>query len=153
MKKLSSLLIVVFLLAACGKEQSFEPAKINPEVDVCEICNMSIAEENFATQLFSKDGDVYKFDDIGCMYEFIYKDKRIAEKDIAKQYVRDMESGKWLEAKEAHYAYNKGFWTPMAYGVVVFEKQADAEKYLKEQGKGELYDFKQLSQHKWGWEK
>lgn len=152
MKKLSSLLLLVLLLAACGKEQSFEPVKINPEVDVCEICNMSIAEENYAAQLLSKDGDVYKFDDIGCMYEFINKDKKIAKEDIAKQYVRDMESGKWLEANKAHYAYDKDFWTPMAYGVVVFQKQEEANNYIKEQGKGELYDFKQLSQHKWGWE-
>lgn len=154
MKKISSLLVMVLVLAlvACGKEQSFEPAKINPEVDVCDICNMSIAEENYATQIISKEGDVYKFDDIGCMYEFINKDQKITKEEIAKQYVRDMNSGKWLEAKDAHYAYEKEFWTPMAYGVVVFKKQEDAEKYAQEQGKGELYDFEQLSQHKWGWE-
>lgn len=151
MKKVSSLLIFVFLLAACGKEQSFEPVSINPEVDVCEICNMSIAEENYATELFSKEGDVYKFDDIGCMYEFIYKEKKIAEKEIEKQYVRDMENGKWIEAKNAFYAYDKEFWTPMTYGVVAFESESAAKDYVQKQAKGELLSYDQLSEHKWGW--
>ncbi|WP_050613850.1 nitrous oxide reductase accessory protein NosL [Bacillus testis] len=153
MKKRISILALMLFLSACGKGPSFEPEKINPEVDICEICNMSISEENYATQLISKDGDVYKFDDIGCMYEFVEKDKRIADKDIAKQYVRDMENGKWLESKDAYYAYHSDFWTPMAYGVVSFENEEKAKRYIEKQGKGEVFNFEQLSQHKWGWEK
>ena len=103
MRKLVSSFMILgtfFMLSACGKEPSYKPVAINPEVDVCDLCNMSLVEENDVTELFSKDGDVYKFDDIGCMFEFVHKDKGIAEKDIAKQYVRDMESGKWIEVEK-----------------------------------------------------
>ncbi|WP_019244196.1 MULTISPECIES: nitrous oxide reductase accessory protein NosL [Bacillus] len=155
MRKLVSSFMILgtfFMLSACGKEPSYKPVAINPEVDVCDLCNMSLVEENDVTELFSKDGDVYKFDDIGCMFEFVHKDKGIAEKDIAKQYVRDMESGKWIEVEKAYFAYDSSFPTPMSYGVLSFEKKEAANDYIKRENKGEVLDYKKLEQHKWGWE-
>jgi copper chaperone NosL len=61
-------------------------------------------------------------------------------------------SGKWIKLEDAYYAYHKEFWTPMAYGVVSFAKKEDAEKFVAEQGKGEVFDFNQLLNHKWGFE-
>ena len=43
MKKLLSCLLLFVIIAGCSNEQSFEPVEINPEVDVCEVCNMSLS--------------------------------------------------------------------------------------------------------------
>ncbi|MBA4536729.1 nitrous oxide reductase accessory protein NosL [Bacillus aquiflavi] len=144
------IVIVILLLTACGKDQAYEPEDINPEVDVCEVCNMSIASEMYATQLMMKDGEVYKFDDIGCMIEFIEKDQK--DGDLAKKYVRDVETGEWVELDKAYHVYDPDIWTPMANGVISFETKERAEDYIKKEGMGELYNYEKLQKHKWGWE-
>ncbi|UII56165.1 nitrous oxide reductase accessory protein NosL [Cytobacillus spongiae] len=145
-------MVLLLMLPACGKEQTYEPVEVNQDIDVCEICNMSLANQNFVTEIISKDGDVYKFDDIGCMVEFIEKEERITEEEIAKQYVRDMETGSWIELEQAYHVYHPDFWTPMANGVVTFESEERARQYLETEGKGELYNYEKLKQHQWSWE-
>lgn len=152
MKRLLSVLLVFAIMAGCSNEQSFEPVEIDPEVDVCEVCNMSLSNEAYATQLFSKDGDVFLFDDIGCMFEYIDKDQQIAREDIEVQYVRDLETQDWIQIENAYYVYNPDVWTPMANGVVSFESEEKANKFVQEQGKGEVLNYEQLLEHKWGWE-
>ena len=152
MKKLLLLLFSIFLLSGCGGNQSFEPVAINPEIDVCEICNMGIAHEHYATEIISTDGDVYKFDDLGCMVEFLEQDEVIEKNKVAKQYVRDSETGEWVELENAFHAYHPDFWTPMANGVVTFKDKERAESFLKEQGMGDVYNYEQLQKHKWSFE-
>ena len=152
MRRFLIVLLGVFLLSGCGGNQSFEPVEINAEIDVCEICNMGIAHEHYATEIISAVGDVYKFDDIGCMIEFLEHDKAIAKEKVEKQYVRDSETGEWVAIEDAYHAFHPDFWTPMANGVVTFKNKEQAESYIKEQGMGELYDYEQLKAHKWGFE-
>ncbi|MFO1443346.1 nitrous oxide reductase accessory protein NosL [Bacillus sp. Bva_UNVM-123] len=152
MKRIILLVLGVMFLSGCGSDKSFEPVEINTEIDVCEICNMGIAHEYYATEIISTDGDVYKFDDIGCMLEFLERDQKISNDKVAKQYVRDSETGEWVELEQAYHVYHPDFWTPMANGVVTFKDKEQAENYMKEQGMGELYDYDRLLKHQWGWE-
>ncbi|WP_232726097.1 nitrous oxide reductase accessory protein NosL [Bacillus sp. FJAT-42315] len=135
------------LLAACGKEQTYEPVEINPDIDVCDVCNMSITEPQYATEVILKDGSVETFDDIGCMVEYLHEQD---EKDIGEKYVRDALSGDWVKLNEATFVYNKDYWTPMAYGVVSFSDQSSAEKYMKKEGKGEMMTLDEVMTHDWG---
>lgn len=150
--KMMTLGVLALLLAACSNNAAFEPQQINPEIDVCQVCNMGLSEEAFATQLISKEGEAFKFDDIGCMIEFVMKEKGIAEEDIEKQYVRDHNTGKWVELEDAYYVYHPDFWTPMANGVLSFKEKEDAEAYIKEKGMGMVMDYNGLYQHKWSWQ-
>lgn len=152
MKRLLSILLILVIMAGCSNEQSFEPVEIDPEVDVCEVCNMSLSNEAYVTQLFSKDGDVFLFDDIGCMFEYVEKDKQIARDNIEVEYVRDLKTLDWIEVDKAYYVYNPDFWTPMAFGIVSFESEEHAKEFVQEQGKGEILNYDQLLEHKWGWE-
>nr|WP_203362809.1 nitrous oxide reductase accessory protein NosL [Bacillus sp. REN10] len=135
------------LLGACGKQQSYEPVEINPDIDVCDICNMSITETQYATEVILKDGSVETFDDIGCMVEYLNEQD---EKDIGEKYVRDALSGDWVKLDEATFLYKKDYWTPMAYGVVSFSDQSSAESYMKKEGKGEILTLDEVMKHDWG---
>jgi len=150
-KKIGMAALLLALLSGC-QNSSMEPEEINPEIDVCEVCNMGIAHEYFATEIVTADGEFHKFDDIGCMEEFLQSESSLQKEDAAKKYVRDMETGEWVELKQAYHAYHPDFWTPMANGVVSFQNKERAEKYVKEQGMGEIFDYQALKKHEWSWE-
>lgn len=155
MKKRWSIIFMVtlfFIFGGCASNQTYEPEEINPEVDVCDVCNMSVAHQMYATQLIFKDGDIQKFDDIGCMIEMIEKDDNMSMDEIAKMYVRDVETGDWVELEDAFYVYHPEIWTPMAYGVISFATEERAQTYIDEEGYGELLNYDELREHQWGWE-
>ena len=153
MKKMICISLLLAIMAACSGGQSYEPVDINPDVDICEVCNMSIVSEVHATELISTEGEVCKFDDLGCMIQYTEKDGRISPEEIGKQYVRDLDSGDWTEIETAHFAYDQSFWTPMSYGVVSFATEEQAEQYIEKEGRGRLLAYPELSEIDWGWDR
>jgi len=139
------LMVSVFILAACS-EETFEPRDINPEVDVCHICNMSITHVDYAAQIVLKNGDYVVFDDIGCLMEYVLEN---GEEKVGAGYIRDMNSSQWLKIEDAVYVYSKDYWTPMNYGVVAFSSLEEANEYMEEQP-GELVPYEELLTFNWG---
>ncbi|GIQ65954.1 hypothetical protein PACILC2_45220 [Paenibacillus cisolokensis] len=142
---LAVLIGVIVLLAACGGEK-YEPQAINEETDVCVICKMAIKDDQFATQIVTKDGQSLKFDDIGCLNTWKTEN---GTDTIGAAFVRDYNSKQWIRYEKAYYAYDSSYKTPMAYGIVSFEKEADAKAYIDEQGKGKLMTADELANHSW----
>lgn len=135
--------VVLLFLAGCGV--SYEPRAIQPEVDVCEVCNMSIVHENYATEVVLKNGDVHIFDDIGCMYDYMAE----TEDQIEVSYVKDILSDDWVKSEDAFYVYDAAAWTPMAYGVLSFKEEKDALSTIEKEGSGRQYTLNDLINHKW----
>ena len=143
---LGILLVTTMLaLAGCG-EKEYEAAAVNEAVDKCEVCNMQVSDNGFATQLITNEGKVYKFDDIGCMNEWKVKN---GTDDIAIEFVQDQSSREWLKLDNAYFAYDPSFKTPMAYGLVSFKVNQSAQDFIDEQGKGKLLSAADLSSHTW----
>ena len=93
--------------------------------DMCSFCRMSIAEKRYAAELIDNDGQAFKFDDIGCMANFI-KQKR-NNGSTAATFVMDFERREWLAAETASYVRSSEFKTPMNGGIVAFQDQSSAE--------------------------
>ncbi|UTE72206.1 nitrous oxide reductase accessory protein NosL [Rossellomorea marisflavi] len=136
--------VLVVLLAACGKAAA-EPRAINEETDKCEVCNMSVMDNEFATQLLTEKGKTLVFDDIGCMYGWMKDNDGEA---VEASFVRDYNSEEWINTEDAFYVFDEDVKTPMAYNMISFEKKADAEKYIDENA-GELLNADELKKHKW----
>ncbi|PYY29653.1 nitrous oxide reductase accessory protein NosL [Paenibacillus illinoisensis] len=134
----------IFLLAGCGPKYVALP--INEDVDVCVICNMQVKDDAYATQLTTKDGQTYKFDDIGCMNE--WKEKNGTEQ-IGMDFVRDYNDKEWIEFNKATYVYDASIRTPMAYGLVSFKDKESAENFIQEQGVGVIMTAADLTSHDW----
>lgn len=137
--------IIMLVLSACGQE-SYEPQAINEETDVCVICKMAVKDDQYATQIVTKDGQSLKFDDIGCLNT--WKNENGTD-TIGAAFVRDYNTKQWLRYEKAYYAYDPSYQTPMAYGILSFENEADAKAYIEEQGKGQLMTAEELADHSW----
>lgn len=143
---LTVLLLMAAWLATACTEASYTPQEINEETDVCVICKMAVKDNQYATQIVTKDGQSLKFDDLGCLNEWKQQN---GTDTIGASFVRDFNTSQWIPYEKAYYAYDASYQTPMAYGIVSFEKQADAENYIQQQGTGVLMNAEQLASHSW----
>lgn len=142
---LFTVLALALLLTACGSDGKPAPVGINPEVDVCAHCNMAIPDNEHATQTILADGQVLKFDDIGCMIKHLKEN----ELDGAVFYVRDANSLEWVELENATFLYDRSIKTPMGYGVLSFKDSAAAEEKRKEYPNGVVMSYTELQNHHW----
>jgi copper chaperone NosL len=112
-----ALLLGALWLTGCAAPK-FEPVEIEAE-DMCAFCKMAISEKQYAAEFLNRDGDVFKFDDIGCMANYIEEKK--ARDTVAVFYAVDFDSKMWLKAEEADFIISPNFHTPMGGGIVAFK--------------------------------
>ena len=116
------LAVCVLLLIGCGSIE-LHPVELLPE-DMCAFCKMAISEKRFASELITQDGEVFKFDDIGCLLRF--RKERSHPELVAATFVVDFETHEWLRSEEAYFVKSKEFRTPMGGNLVAFRAKASA---------------------------
>jgi copper chaperone NosL len=139
------LVMLILVISACTGGNSFPPEDIDTDTDVCAKCNMHIADDMFAAEYITKDGVVKKFDDLGCMIKTIKSNTS----DIANIYVRDYGTEKWIDAKAAYYVSDTSIRTPMSNGVISFETEDGAKKFVDENGEAGIMNYEQLLEFEW----
>jgi copper chaperone NosL len=88
---------------------------------------MAISEKPFAAQAIGRDGEVFKFDDIGCMVKFIRETG--FKHRAAAFFVVDYDNKDWLEAGQARFVQSAGIRSPMASGIIALRDDARAAGY------------------------
>jgi copper chaperone NosL len=115
----------VFYLFGCGSSE-IKPVDIYPE-DMCAQCRMAVSAPAFASEIITADGEVFKFDDLGCLEKF--KEKS-TDRKIAATFVKDYETKKWLPYERSTIVQTS-IKTPMGSGKVAFTDSSQAKAYLK----------------------
>lgn len=133
------LFAAILLLAAC-QSAALKPVELLPE-DMCAFCKMALSEKKYAAEFITRDGDAFKFDDLGCMVDYIAGKKN--RDQIAAFFVADFESKEWLNAETAHFVSSAKFQTPMSGGIVAFSDRSKAEAAAAASG-GRLLSFAEV---------
>lgn len=90
----------------------------------CHVCGMKVdAKSLFAVQIV-EDGKLLSFCDIGDMLSHY---KKVKTKP-ASIYVRDYNTGEWIDALKASYVKGSEFSTPMGWGIAAFGEKEEALK-------------------------
>jgi copper chaperone NosL len=101
-------LAALALLGACSEgDTAVEPVWGK---QACAHCAMVLSDRRFGAQFVAEQGDRFFFDDPGCMVLFL-EDRGVPH---PRAWVRDAESGRWLDAQAARYA--AGAPSPMDFG-------------------------------------
>lgn len=124
------------LLAGCANSK-IEPQAIDPTIDICTSCKMSIVDMHFAAQCIDGIGQPINFDDIGCMALYIRRLGPGGEQGLKAIYVKDFNTTEWLPAKEAHYVQGR-INTPMNFGIIALAREESARDFAKRIGGKEL---------------
>jgi hypothetical protein len=120
-RKLLSLAVaaVVLLGAGAGLAVLLEAAQRAPvgpvdvlwDRDICAHCNMHVGEPGFAAQLHNEVGDVFHFDDPGCLFEFVAQ----TQPRVAGTWFHHGHQSRWLTAEEAVFVRVEH--SPMGFGL------------------------------------
>jgi copper chaperone NosL len=102
------------------------PVVLDPAIDACAECKMSVKDSGYAAQVIAKDGRVYKFDDLGCLLAYLKANPSV---EAAARYVQDSGTKTWLGLEAAWYVVAKEVETPMGYGIHAFASKGAAEAF------------------------
>jgi copper chaperone NosL len=131
--------LVLFFLSSCSAKP--EPFKYG--TDVCYMCKMGIADSKFGSELLTKKGKVYKFDDTGCMIRFL-KSGGIEEKEISGLVTINYEKqNDFLDVNKTVFIVSTAIKSPMGFNLASFDKQKAAAKFVNESG-GQILSWKEL---------
>lgn len=112
----------IAMLASCQKT-AIEPVAIEAN-EMCSFCRMSISEKRYAAESIDNDGQAFKFDDIGCLANFIKQKKNDGQ--VHASFVMDFDRREWLKAENAFYVRSSELKTPMNGGIVAFDDRSSA---------------------------
>jgi len=132
-------LIFAIFLAACAQKPA-DPVEIEPS-DMCSYCKMAISEKRYAAEFIDKQGEAYKFDDLGCMKQFL-QTKELGQ-DGGNLFAIEYESRQWLPAQLASFVRSNQFKTPMSGGIVAIREKTRAEQ-LAQEIQGTVMTFAEL---------
>ena len=139
--KLSSALVtsfILFFLASCSSRP--EPLKIG--TDICHLCKMGIADPKFGSEIITKKGKVYKFDDMGCMIRLM-KAGGVDEKSIMRTIVLNYENpNEFIDAEKAVLLSSELTKSPMGFNLAAFSNPDAAAKLAGTTGK--IISWKEL---------
>ncbi len=94
----------------------------------CAECGMSISDPRFAAQLQTTDGEVYDFDDPGCLLAFVAEH----HPRVHAIYFHAFDAGAWLRANQV--AFVRGKESPMGYNLAAVRKGTESAMSLAEAG-------------------
>src|SRR5688500_5709347 len=92
-RKIIWLIISVSAFASC-QQQRLEPVALAPE-DMCSFCRMAISEHRYAAQLLDSEGQAFKFDDIGCLVNFMQRNN--IDGKTGARFVMDFDERIWIK--------------------------------------------------------
>ena len=112
--KLFNLFFILLIFLGCERKIELGVHEVHWDRDMCIRCKMVVSDRMYAAQTTDPTtGRTYYFDDIGCVVLWFVEDE-IEWADRAIIWVTDVNSGKWINARDAKWSTVSI--TPMAFG-------------------------------------
>ncbi len=135
------LLLALFLFTATFASQTIAAEKPGPQIipaDMsCGVCGMYPAKfVRWQSQVIFTDNKMVPFDGCKDMFKYILNmakyDQAHTSKDIAAIWVKDYNSGKWLDGKAVTYLVGSSEMGPMGKELLPFGNPTEALTFKKE---------------------
>jgi len=102
------------------------PGVIHYDSDACDHCRMTISDPGFASQLVTRTGKVYRFDDPACLASFVASG-RVAHADVHSIWVNDhARPEKSINAQDAVFVVSDRIRAPMNGRMATFGSENEA---------------------------
>jgi len=123
--------LITALILGCS---SSGPSEIHYGQDLCEYCQMMIADKSFGSELVTTKGKIYKFDSIECLAAFHHNLAGQAP-DSTSLWVSDfLHPGTFVRGDKATIVRSEKQKSPMGAGFVAFRSNENAKAFLADVG-------------------
>lgn len=123
-------LLTVFILAGCGARG---PAPINYGTDLCDYCDMTIADKAFGTEMVTTKGKILKYDSIECLAAAEFECG--SSSDIHSRWATDFNHpGQFLNTDQAIIVATDRQKSPMGIGLVAVNDRTAADDLIAAKG-------------------
>ena len=142
MKRGASLFLIFILslgFASCARKSGSEALPIMLGKEPCAECHMIIADQRFAGEAMDQTGEVYKFDDIGCLKIFTAR----SPENFKKIWVFDFYSSKATLTESAFFMVSDKLLSPMGYRIAAFMNESEVREAKLEMN-GQLFGWDEL---------
>lgn len=130
------------VLTGCSQKEAEVAARpIDPSLDICHACKMSIVDLHFAGQVVDHKDQVLNFDDIGCMISYLKKNSEV-EKTAKGMFVTDYKTKEWVKVGTAHFVRGR-LDTPMSSGIAALSEETEAQQ-LADRIEGKLLSWEEV---------
>uniref|UniRef100_A0A7C4MSV3 Nitrous oxide reductase accessory protein NosL n=1 Tax=Desulfatirhabdium butyrativorans TaxID=340467 RepID=A0A7C4MSV3_9BACT len=142
---------VVFLLVVLGSAQTVHAEATKPtKTDKCPVCGMFVAKYlDFLAQMVFKDQTHAFFDGAKDMFKYYFQIKKYNPKkeisDIDQIWVTDYYSLSPIDGRKAAYVIGSDVYGPMGRELIPFEKDKDAEAFLKDHAGKKIVRFQDVT--------
>ncbi len=121
--KTTMLLLLILFSFSCNNNGPY-PITLNKTK--CDHCQMTIADGRFASQLVTKKGRVYNFDDVSCLIGYESQNENIV---IANRYICNYtSSNQLLPVENLFYVSSDLIKSPMRGNIAAFDKKENADE-------------------------
>lgn len=135
---LSACLLAMFCLSlGCARPG---PAPIQYGIDQCDYCKMTIADQNFGSELVTAKGKVYKYDSIECLAAADRRMDKAAGTVHSRWVTNFSHPGAFLELPKAIIVATERQKSPMGVGLVAVASQSEADALIQSVG-GSVLDW------------
>jgi copper chaperone NosL len=117
------LLFATIFFCSCG-QKPVQPVQIEAN-DICFHCKSPVSDVAFSAEFITKDGEVRKFDDIGCL---IASARKTGRNNIRVFFARDIMSRSWFPAEQLQFVRSATIPTPHKTGLIAFKDAAKARQ-------------------------
>ena len=137
--------LVLFFLSLGLFSCKIQPDPIKLGRDTCHFCKMTISDIKFGSEIVTKKGKVYKFDDTQCMISFL-QTNFLEKKEIGQLYLVDFSgSHALLKVSDAYVLKSDLFATPMKGYYAAFSN-SKAKQQIQMQYKAKKVSWNELIQ-------
>ena len=118
------------------------PQSIKAGEEACDYCKMTISQENFGGEIITKNGKVYKFDDLHCLSAF--RHEKIDTNDIRSVYfINFLAPHNFLEDDKAYLLKSRDLHSPMGGNTAAFDSKGKLN-FTQEKVNGNEMTIQQL---------
>jgi copper chaperone NosL len=125
-------------IACCLGSCHAGPEPMRYGQDECTGCKMIISDRRFGAEIVTRKGKVLKFDDIGCMNDFI-RSGGIAESQVKLRMACDFNRPNvFIPVEQAFFFRNEMLKSPMRSDSAAFVSELELRKVREQLGEGQL---------------
>jgi len=144
LRRAAAAVIGVTLLAAGSGCAAAAPAPLHYGSDACDHCRMTIFDPSFAAQIVTRTGKQYRFDDPGCLLEFMASGQ-LAPAGVHSLWVNDRaDPARRTTVAEAVFVVSDRIRAPMGGHMAAFSSRGAAMAFQAAVG-GELRSWSEIA--------